>query len=222
MDERKIYYSFHEIPQQEYRGYPYQKPSIRFSQTELYQILIAMAVLTVAFSFALSHYPPTAHIGEVITNLPKSFIAIITAFLFHELAHKFVAQKYGYWSEFRMYLQGLLFALLLGVMVGIVFAAPGAVVIAGRPSREESGRISIAGPLTNIVIAIIAIPLWFIGGLIGEMAYFISLINAFLALFNLLPFGPLDGRKVFRWNKGIFGLVIAIAACLLIFTIYYP
>ncbi|MFO7773178.1 MAG: DUF951 family protein [Dehalococcoidia bacterium] len=28
-------------------------------------------------------------------------------------------------------------------------------------------------------------------------------VNTWLALFNLIPFGPLDGAKIFRWNKGI-------------------
>jgi Zn-dependent protease len=27
-------------------------------------------------------------------------------------------------------------------------------------------------------------------------------INTWLAIFNLIPFGPLDGAKIFQWNKG--------------------
>jgi len=38
---------------------------------------------------------------------------------------------------------------------GIVFAAPGAVMIMGMVSREENGRIAAAGPITNMVIAVI-------------------------------------------------------------------
>jgi Zn-dependent protease len=36
-------------------------------------------------------------------------------------------------------------------------------------------------------------------------------INAILAIFNMLPFGPLDGAKVLAWNGLFFGVVIAIA-----------
>jgi Zn-dependent protease len=36
-------------------------------------------------------------------------------------------------------------------------------------------------------------------------------INIWLALFNLIPFGPLDGAKILKWNKGIWLITIAIA-----------
>jgi Zn-dependent protease len=37
-------------------------------------------------------------------------------------------------------------------------------------------------------------------------------INAFMAVFNLIPFGVLDGLKVFRWSKAIWLVLFALAA----------
>jgi Zn-dependent protease len=37
-------------------------------------------------------------------------------------------------------------------------------------------------------------------------------INALLAAFNMIPFGPLDGRKVRQWSLVVFG--VTFAACL--------
>jgi len=215
MDDRRVYYSFHDIPSAGSGGPVRQRRGISFSRTELLHIGIAMAVLTVAFAFAFAPSPPTAHLSMVLGNLPLSFLAIATAFFCHELAHKYMGMRYGYWSEFRMYPQGLLFALVLGVAVGIVFAAPGAVQIYGRPSREESGRISAAGPAVNVAIALGFMMLWYAtGGLVGTAALFIAAINAFLAFFNLLPFGPMDGRKIFRWRKEIWGGLLAVSVAL--------
>ena len=213
MNQRKVYYSFNDMPVN--RGGSYDigtaKHGIKFSGKETVQLFISMMVLTVAFSFVFVPYPPLAHLAAVVGKLPLSFLAIITAFFCHETAHKYMGQKYGYWSEFRMFPQGLLLALFLGAFAGIVFAAPGAVQIFGRPTSEESGKIAAAGPSTNIVICILFTAIWFFSdGALASISFFIAYINAFLALFNMLPFGPLDGLKVFRWKKEVWGTLLVI------------
>jgi len=213
MNGMKTYYSFHDVPFKDRDSFDggIQSSGIKFSRQEIIHILIAMAVLTIAFSFAFVSYPPLSHIDKVIGFLPLSFLAIATAFFCHEIAHKYIGQKFGYWSEFRMYPQGLLFALFLGVVAGIVFAAPGAVQIFGTPNKEEMGKIAAAGPTTNIVLCMIFAGIWYFSvGIIATISFFIAYINMFLAFFNLLPFGPLDGRKIFRWKIEVWGLLIGI------------
>jgi Zn-dependent protease len=219
MNERKTYYSFNDIPFSSKDAYDSstQPSGIKFSKQEIVHILIAMAVLTIAFSFSFVTYPPFSHFNEVLTYLPLSFIAIATAFFCHEMAHKYVGQKFGYWSEFRMYPQGLLLALLLGIFTGFVFAAPGAVQIFGNPNKDEMGKISIAGPSMNLILGLIFFGIWLLSdGIIHSISYYVSYINVFLALFNLIPFGPLDGLKIFRWKKGVWGLLIGLDIVLLL------
>lgn len=224
MPKQKIYYSFHDMPgQQPYQsGYSTEFTGLKFSRKEIVQILIAMGVLTIAFSFAFSRnriFSPI-DLNLVINYIPLAFLGIVTAFLCHELAHKYVAQRFGYWSEFRMYPQGLFYALFLAVFIGFVFAAPGAVTIFGTPTREENGKMAIAGPLTNIIISLIAISIWIsLPGLIGNVAFFIAYINAFLGFFNLLPFGPMDGLKIFSWRREIWIVSFIISIGLLVFLI---
>lgn len=219
MNERKTYYSFHDIPftSQGRSEFSTQPSGITFSKKEIIHILIAMTVLTIAFSFAFVPYPPLSHLDKVLSVLPLSFIAIATAFFCHEMAHKYAGQKFGYWSEFRMYPQGLLFALFLGVFAGIVFAAPGAVQIFGNPNREEMGKISTAGPSTNLVLGVVFFGIYILSeGWLRSISYFVAYINVFLALFNLLPFGPFDGLKIFRWKKQVWGSLIGVAVVLLL------
>ena len=218
MNQRKIYYSFQDMPSSEYynqsTNYP-DSSKIRFSKTEIIHLLIAMSVLTLAFTFAFVGGFSGASTKNILYFLPLAFFAIATAFVCHEIAHKYMGQKYGYWSEFRMYPMGLLLALLLGIATGFVFAAPGAVRIFGNPNLEQSGKISVAGPLTNLIIAIIStIIALYTTGHIAYIAFFIAWINAFLAFFNLIPLGPLDGTKIFRWNKPIWITMIIVSLTL--------
>jgi len=220
-DDRKVYYSFHDIPNANTAN-PYYKEKIgfQFGKKELYHIFIAIGVLTIAFSFALAPYPALSNISTVLSYIPMAFLAIVTAFFCHELAHKYMGQKYGYWSEFRMYPMGLLFALFLGIFTGFIFAAPGAVQIFGMPNREETGKISVAGPFMNIVLSIMFTGISMLShGLIASFSFFIAYINVFLALFNLIPFGMFDGAKIFAWRKDIWFLMIITGLSLFIFII---
>jgi len=225
-ERRKFYTSFHDLSPRDYMYIPEGtlqggKPG-SFSKTEITHISIAMLVLTVAFSFTLSPIY-RFNLTTLLAALPLAFLGIFTAFFVHELSHKFMAQKYGLWSEFRMYPLGLLLSLLLGIFTGYVFAAPGAVMFRGETRPFEMGRIAAAGPLANIITAAVTFPLsvWFFdssvsGFSLGGIIVFVCFVNAFLATFNLIPLGPLDGRKVFRWNEIAWFLLFTSAVLLVV------
>ena len=227
--ERKIYTSFHDIPPREYMYFPKGsleagKPG-KFSRIEITHLLISMGVLTIAFALLITRnnliygfvYGFNANI--IPYGIALSFLGVITAFIFHEVSHKLMAQRHGLWAEYRMFPQGLSIALLLGVLTPFVFAAPGAVMFRGGSRDFETGQIAMAGPLANIIIALITLPLYlfifFEETILGQIVGFICLINAFLATFNLLPFGPLDGIKIIRWNATVWIILFIIAVTIL-------
>lgn len=225
VEDRKVYTSFHDIPPRDYMYFPkgtleMGKPG-KFSRIEITHLLISMGVLTIAFAFALSGNNLLEGMGggfpldNLLHFIQLSFLGIITAFFFHELSHKFMAQKYGLWAEYRMFPQGLSLALLLGVLTPFVFAAPGAVMFRGQIRPFEMGKIAVAGPLANIIIVAITFPLYLFvfyeTATIGQIIGFICIINAILATFNLLPIGPLDGAKVVRWNATVWIILFIVA-----------
>jgi Zn-dependent protease len=230
VERRKFYTSFHDLSPREYMYIPEGslqtgKPG-SFSKTEITHIIIAMLVLTIAFSFTLSPLYRFS-LPTFVAAIPMAFLGIFTAFFVHELSHKFMAQKYGLWSEFRMYPLGLLLSLLLGIFTGYVFAAPGAVMFRGETKPFEMGRIAAAGPTANIITAAVTFPfsVWFFdasfaGFSVGGVIVFVCFVNAFLATFNLIPLGPLDGRKVLRWNEIAWFLLFTCAVLLVIANFY--
>jgi Zn-dependent protease len=189
-----------------------------FSRIEVRDILVAWISLSVAFTAAItggllggfsSRLGVTENGVQQYLSLEWTFVlALMTlgvGFVLHELMHKFIAERYGFMAEFRMWIQGLAFALLSSLLLGFVFAAPGATYIMGSGiSEKENGIISLAGPLTNVIIALLFLPLLFVNTnsvIILEAGYLGSYFNFFLATFNMLPIFVLDGAKVWRWNK---------------------
>jgi Zn-dependent protease len=205
----------------------------KFSRIEITHLLISIGVLTIAFSFALTKLMQNnmflvTNIDALLYLIPLCFFGVVTAFFFHEISHKFMAQKHGLWAEYRMFPQGLILALIIGFFSPLVFAAPGAVMFRGGSRTFETGQIAVAGPLANILIALIMLPIYlyvvFEESILAQIVGFICLINAVLAAFNLLPFGPLDGIKVIRWNATVWIILfsIAIAMMMIIFLRFSP
>jgi len=142
-------------------------------------------------------------------------VAVFTEFLLHELAHKFTAQRYGCWSEYRYTEWGLILTLITGFF-GYVFAAPGVVWHSGEITMEEEGKISAAGPATNLALAAIFFAILFsfpLTGIIGLLLWFVAWINVWVGAFNLVPIPPLDGSKIWKWSIPIYiGMWIAFIA----------
>ena len=191
----------------------------KFSELEIKHIVMALMALTLAFSFILFRTEIfSGNISDVVHSFPsyflQSLVAVGIGFILHEMGHKFVAQKYGLWAEFRAWPAGLLLAVGLALFSrgGFVFAAPGAVMISpmqktkyGYAIRmlkpEDGGKIAIVGSVINVMLAVIFAALSFATGF--KIFQISAQVNAWLALFNQIPVSLLDGAKVFSWSKGI-------------------
>ena len=68
-----------------------------FSNYEKEQLKESIGILTIAFTLALSDglMDVLDNPDILITTLPLAFAAVITGFLLHELAHKWMDQQYG-------------------------------------------------------------------------------------------------------------------------------
>ena len=205
-------------------GPPMTRQAQVFSVIEVRDIIIAWAALGFAFAVSLASRGLLGGGGIDLFTFGYVFlVSLLTVgpgFVFHELSHKFVAQRYGFWAEFRMWPMGLVLALITSLL-GFIFAAPGATYIQGMNiSQSENGKISLAGPLTNVAIAIMFFPFLAFGpGFLQDLGSIGVPINIFLALFNMLPIGPLDGSKVFRWNI-IVWLVVIVPLALVLAWLY--
>lgn len=183
---------------------------MRFTRAEGRQISIGVAVMT--FAFAIAYIGGARNLegyfrlgGDLLflTVLTGSFVAVVTAFFLHELAHKAVAQRYGAAAEYRYSPPGLL-AGLVTASIGWMLAMPGAVVISGRITPRHQVRISVAGPAANLAFAAVFIGLSITLGttpgrlrepipiFVGTLAF----VNLLLAGFNLIPVPAIAFHRV--------------------------
>jgi len=177
-----------------------------FSNAELRDIIIAIIVLALVFSF------PDLNLFLL------SLVLVFFSYLVHEMGHKFVARRFGCMATFKIWPVGIFLGIMsmLFKLTGgwsIVFVAPGFVEImpysfgrwgfrVAKVGKKEVAIISLAGVGMNVLFAVLfkIIP--------GDIFRTLSYYNGLIALFNLLPIPPLDGSKIFLWEMWVWLFLI--------------
>ncbi|MGD8506619.1 MAG: hypothetical protein PVF15_08155, partial [Candidatus Bathyarchaeota archaeon] len=180
-----------------------------FSPTEIKHLVIsALLVMAVGLSIVFLYFD-SVFLSNHVEILIVSSLIFVLSFVSHEIAHKLTAQRYGLWAEFRLVLFGALLTLISIIPFSpFKIISPGAVMIAGAADPDIIGRTAIAGPATNLVLALISfVPYGFLSSPFAEIALLSVAFNAWIAFFNLFPIGVLDGWKVFLWNRIIWALI---------------
>lgn len=115
----------------------------------------------------------------VISTGVSVFLSSLTAVLLHELAHAYAARSRGYVAD------------------NILFLPYGAVLY-NRDNTDKLSNviITLAGPLSNFLISLIFISLWWLIPSSYPVTEDFVNANIFIGLFNLLPVWPLDGGRL--------------------------
>jgi Zn-dependent protease len=141
----------------------------------------------------------------------------------HEFSHALVADQLGDHQPRALgrvslnplrHLDPLGTALL--VLVGIGWGKPVPVNVAAlRPGRAGMAFVAGAGPVANVMVALIlalayrAFDFTGAGGAVLQLIYVATVVNLLLAILNLIPIPPLDGFSVLialvppRWEYSI-------------------
>ncbi|MDT8719120.1 site-2 protease family protein [Clostridium sp. 19966] len=155
---------------------------------------------------------------EFILNRIYMIPAILVGFAFHEFAHALVADRLGDKTprfQGRLTLNPMAHIDLIGFVMTIIAGFGWAKPVQVNPSafknyRKDDFKVSIAGPLANIITAFIFTVIMVLYaryvytpmidnqlvGIIFYMLYYISYINIALFLFNLIPIPGLDGFRI--------------------------
>lgn len=149
-----------------------------------------------------------------LKEIPYVAITLIIAFTFHEFSHAYVAYKFGDMTaknQGRLTLNPIQHLDPIGTILifvaGFGWARPVPVNrFFFKKPRLAGVLVSIAGPVSNLLLTVLAFIIWYSlmrAGVTASMPTavidFLNLfiqLNVVLFIFNLLPLPPLDGYRV--------------------------
>ncbi len=184
-----------------------------------------------------------------------SIIILVYSSIFHEIAHGFVAYRLGDPTAKLLGRLTLNPIKHIDPFMSIIF--PALLILSGSPvifggakpvpidpfnlkeGRKDIALVSLAGPLTNILLAIFAgflihvfYPQMSLGevgrtDIIGFIFSEIVILNLLLAVFNLMPIPPLDGSKIFAFllpkkEAAIYLSLESIGMYIIFFLLFFP
>jgi Zn-dependent protease len=189
------------------------KGKVYFSPKEVKHLAVA-GVLVMGIGLSSALYSGLSWMAGL--SVFGVFAVILTAsFLAHEIAHKVTAQKGGLWAEFRLTMWGAILTLISVISPLFKIISPGAVMVSGSATRQDMGKISLAGPAVNMFLSVVLLGLALVPSQFSGVLFLAAFLNGFMALFNLVPVGILDGFKIFSWDKKVWGLAFGMSVAVM-------
>jgi len=204
-----------------YEALDASKRYVRYSAKEVRWALIAIILVSFTISFRKWGLGDNVDLGFGFVNFVGAFIIVAISFAARTTLQKIFAVSAGYRADYRLWSLGILIMLIIVFLSNgrLWFVIPGTFILNYMPGHRIGfvryglnwfgmGVVSMAGPLANIILAMIfkalfetfKIPLF-------QTAF---LLNIIWALWSMFPLPPADGgrmilgsRLAYMWCLGV-------------------
>lgn len=211
------------------------KRYFKFSTEEMRGLLIGIFI--VAFLVSFDEWGvETFNVMFGLRNFLNAILIITLAFLFRIAVQRVIGLSLGYKVEYRMWLYGLLTAIVLIIVSNgkLWLIVPGGLLFYHMPGHRLGafryglnyfpvGVIGFFGPMSNLFLAMLFkwLLVYFPGNILLHKG---MVVNIWFALFTMLPIPPLDGSHALfatrYWYAFTATLVLVLAISLYFLSIF--
>lgn len=173
-----------------------------FSYLEIFVTLLCAVIFGLAYVLADRSDLLPANIALYIVVAGVATIA-------HDIAHRALAYKFKTDSEYKFWGLGTVIMFLTSWLFGSVFAQPARTIIDkdADVSAKDMALITLSGPIVSLVLSLGFLLLVPLGGLISTVGILGFSMNMLSTVYSLMPFEPMDGKKIYEWSKAFWALI---------------
>jgi Zn-dependent protease len=145
------------------------------------------------------------------------------ALIVHDLGHRMIARKLEIDGQYRFWGLGSLTMLLTSWLFGMAFSQPGRYVFESDDVDDrDMAFVTLSGPAVSVLFAILFLPFALIGGVAGQIAVAGFIMNLMTAVYNLMPFSPMDGKVIYEWSRLFWMLTfVPLAMFFILMTLFF-
>ncbi len=176
-----------------------------FSAREMAVIFYTSVFLGLAFMIT-----NRIDLGSAADWLIYVFVAGLAVIL-HDLTHRYMAWRYGVITEYKFWFLGTIIMFFTAILFGVVYSSPSRLGInnAGSLTKKQQAIIYGSGPLMSFAVFAVFLSLVPLGGQLATIGFLGASMNLLTATYAMMPFEPMDGRKVYNWKKLLWGVPFA-------------
>jgi Zn-dependent protease len=168
-----------------------------FSGRELGVIVFTSVFLGLAFMIT----------NKIDLSSPSFWLTYILvaglAVILHDLTHRYTAWRYNVVTEYKFWFLGTIIMFITAVLFGVVYSYPSRLAI-NDPKKMTAKQQAIvygSGPIVSFIVFAIFLALIPLGGTAATIGKLGATMNLLTAVYALMPFEPMDGRRVYIWKK---------------------
>ena len=168
-----------------------------FSALELGVIVFTSVFLGLAFMLT----------NRIDLGSPSDWLLYILvaglAVILHDLVHRYMAWRHNVVTEYKFWFLGTGIMFLTALAFGVVYSSPSRLAINDTKdlTAKQQAVIYGAGPLMSVIVFIVFLAVIPFGGYAATVGTLGASMNLLTATYSLMPFEPMDGKKVYKWNK---------------------
>jgi hypothetical protein len=188
-----------------------------FSSREL--VVMITSVLLLAFAYLVAKDIDLLRADMIVIYIVVAGVATVL----HDMTHRYVSWKYKAVSEYKFWGLGTIAMFATSWLFGLVYALPARTIINGadKLTKKQQAIVYLSGPSVSLVLAIVFLLLLLAGDTFRTIGLIGCSMNILSAAYSLMPFDPMDGNKVYKWKKPMWGLIfLPLLAIYLVLNLY--
>ncbi len=140
------------------------------------------------------------------------------AIIMHDLMHRYMAWRHNVITEYKFWFLGTIVMFITAILFGVVYSSPSRLAIndAKNMTAKQEAIVYGSGPGMSLIVFAAFLTLIPFGGYMATIGTLGASMNLLTATYALMPFEPMDGRKIYKWRKRL-SIVLFLAVLALYF-----